>query len=63
MIKRAAMQTKGAVGPSQLDATQYRSILVGNSFKKEGKALREKLVTFAKHIATTIIDPTSLETL
>ncbi len=60
MIKRAAMQTKGAAGPSQLDATQCRNILVGNLLKKEGKALREQLATSAKHIATKITDPTSL---
>ena len=54
MIQQAAMQTRGAGGPSQLDAAQYRHILAGKSYKKEGKEMREQVALMAKTLATTI---------
>ena len=60
-IKKAARMTKGAAGPSQLDAEQFRRILCTNSFKTEGKLLREQIACLARSIASTIIDPELLE--
>ena len=60
-IFKAANQTKGSGGPSQLDAKQWRRILCSNKFKGEGKELREELAIFARKIATEIIDLSSLE--
>ena len=63
MIQKAARQTKGAGGPSQLDADQYHHILLSSKYKKEGKDLREEISKFAKKIASTIVDPKSIEAL
>ena len=57
MIKNAARLTKGATGPSNLDGEQFKTILVSNKFKKEGKEMREQLAVLAKKLATKIIDP------
>ena len=63
IIKTAARQTKGATGPSKLDAEQYKNILVSNKYKHEGKELREQIALFAKKLATTIVDPFAIEAL
>ena len=55
------MQTRGAGGPSQVDAAQYRHILAGKTYKKEGKEMRKQVALMAKTLATTITDPSSLE--
>ena len=60
-IKKAAKLTRGAGGPSQFDADQFRRILCSNSFKSEGRLLREQIAKFAKIIASSVIDPTCLE--
>ena len=60
-ILRAAKQVNGSGGPSQMDAKQWRRVLVSKHFKKEGKDPREELATFAKKIATEIVDPKTLE--
>ena len=57
MIQKAARQTKGAGGPSQLDADQYHHILLSSKYKKEGKDLREEIYKLAKKLASTIVDP------
>ena len=60
-ISKAARLTKGAAGPSQLDADLYRHILTSTKYKKENKALREQIAILAREIASEIIDPNSLE--
>ena len=60
-ILKAAKQTHGSGGPSLLDAKQWKRILCSNQFKAEGKDLREQLATFARKIATKIVDPSTLE--
>ena len=60
-IEKAARQTKGSGGPSQMDAKQWKRILCSAHFKTEGKELREELATFARKIATEIVDPNTLE--
>ena len=61
MILKAAQSTKGACGPSSLDADQYRHILASRKYKQEGKDLREQMALLAKKLATSIIDPATLE--
>ena len=63
MIYKAVSQTKGAGGPSQLDAEQYRHILTSNKYKKENKELRTQISILARSIATEVLDPNSLQSL
>jgi hypothetical protein len=60
-ILKAATHTHGSGGPSLLDAKQWKRILCSNQFKSEGKDLREQLAIFARKIATTMIDLSTLE--
>ena len=60
-IQKAAMKTKGAGGPSQFDADQFRRILCSKHFKAEGKELREEIALFACKIGTEVVDPETLE--
>ena len=57
MIQKAARQTKGAGGPSQLDADQYHNMLLSSKYKKEEKKLREEICKLPKKIASTIEEP------
>ena len=61
MILKAAKDTKGAGGPSGLDADQYRRIICSKNFNREGKMLREELAEFAKNIATKHYNPSLIE--
>ena len=61
MVKNATRLTKGAAGPSQLDADQYRHILLSTKYKKESKDLRDQIAILAKQIATNILDPKTIE--
>ena len=58
---KAAQLTKGAGGPSQLDADQYRHILISSKYKAEGKRLREQIAQLARKLASEIVDPKTLE--
>ena len=60
-IMKAAQQTKGSGGPSLMDGKQWKRILCSSHFRCEGKELREQLATFARKLATEIIDPETLE--
>ena len=60
-IAKAAQLTKGAAGPSHVDAKQYRHILLSNKFRTESKQLREQIAILAKKLSTTILDPSMLE--
>ena len=44
--------TKGAAGPSKLDAEQFKIMLVSNKFRKEGQDLRENIAIMVKKLAT-----------
>ena len=61
VIKNATRQTRGAAGPSKLDSDQYKLMLVSTKFKKEGKELREQIALLARKLASSIIDPTTIE--
>ena len=63
LIKNAVLQTKGAGGPSHLDADQYRHMLLSHNYKKEAKDLRDQIAILARKLAKQIIDPTSIESL
>ena len=60
-IRKAASLTKGAAGPSKLDAEQFKIMLVSNKFRKEGQDLRENIAIMAKKLATQIVDLATLE--
>ena len=60
-VAEAAQLTKGAAGPSSLDANQFKRILCSKQFNKEGKDLRDQISIFAKNIATKVTDPNCLE--
>ena len=49
IIRIAAKQTRGAAGPSKMDADQFRNILVNKKFKHEGKELREQIATLTRY--------------
>ena len=51
-IAKAAMNTKGAAGPSGLDALAWRHILVSKNYGCAGKDLRDAVATMARHLAT-----------
>ena len=61
LILKAAKDTKGAGGPSGLDADQYRRIICSKNFNREGKMLREELAELAKNIATKHYNPSLIE--
>ena len=61
MVFKSASMTKGAGGPSQLDAEQCRRLLTSNKYKKENKKLRVQLATLARLLATEYLDPNTLE--
>jgi hypothetical protein len=60
-ILKAASHTKGAGGPSLMDAKQWRRIICSGHFKSESKDLRVQLALFARKIATEVIDPATLD--
>ena len=62
MIYKAAMATRGAAGPSKLDAEQYQRILCSKNFKTEGLVLRSEIAKLAEKLATENLDPAILET-
>ena len=61
MIATATRLTNDSGGPPQLDAEQFRLIILSKKFKKESKDLREQVVLLAKNLATTLVDPKSIE--
>jgi hypothetical protein len=57
-ILKAAMQTKGSCGYSNVDSDQFRRILCSKHFNAEGK---DQIALFAQKIATECLDPSTLE--
>ena len=60
-VQKAVNKMKGSGGPSLLDAKQWRKILCSKHYKHEGKSLREEIASFARKIATEVLDPFTLE--
>ena len=61
MVFKSASMTKGAGGPSRLDAEQYRRLLTSNKYEKENKELQVQLATLARLLTTEYLDPNTLE--
>ena len=58
MIRFAALQTRGAAGPSGVDALGWRRLCT--SFKFASHDLCQSLASVAKHLYTDLVDPTSI---
>ena len=56
LIKKVALKTKGAAGPSNLDADAWRRILVSKYFVKESSDLAKAIAEFAKSLCQTNLD-------
>ena len=50
------MYTKGAAGPSGLDALGWRHILVSKNYSYTGKELRESIASMARNLATRTLE-------
>ena len=61
MIREAALRTKGAGGPSNVDANGFHIILASKSFKKSGSNLCDALATLTRRLCTEYIDPATIE--
>ena len=63
MTAKATSLTKGAGGPSHLDADQFRHMLLSKKFKTEAKELRQQIAVLARTLASTSVDPKSVKPL
>ena len=61
MVRQAALRTKGAGGPSGVDANGFRGILACKSFKQSSLRLCEGIATMIRTLCTQYIDPTTKE--
>jgi hypothetical protein len=50
------MYTRGAAGPSGLDALGWRHILVSKNYGSTGKELRESIASMARNLATRKVE-------
>ena len=60
-IFNAASRTKGAAGPSGMDAELYRKTLCSKSFGNKPKSLREEIALFTRNLATQTYHPQLME--
>ena len=63
MVRQAALRTKGAGGPSGIDANGFRRIMASKSFKQSSSRLCETIATMTKILCTQYIDPSTIEPL
>ena len=63
MVRQAALRTKGAVGPSGIDANGFRRIMASKSFKQSSSRLCEAIATMTKILCTQYIDSSTIEPL
>ena len=61
MIREAALRTKGAGGPSNVDANGFQRILASKSFKTSASNLCDALATLTRRLCTEYIDPATIE--
>ena len=61
MVWKSSSLTKGADGPSQLDAMQYHHLLSSRKHKIENKEIRTEIAILARKLATETLDPLTLE--
>ena len=62
LIFKAAMQTRGSGGPSQVDAEIWRQILCSKSFQPASGNLCEQIAIFARKMNRFFVDPHCLMT-
>ena len=63
MVRQAALRTKGAGGPSGIDANGFRRIMASKSFKQSSSRLCEAIATMTKILCTQYIDSSIIEPL
>ena len=63
MVREAALRTKGAGGPSGIDANGFPRIMASKSFKQSSLRLCETIATMTKILCTQYIDPSTIEPL
>ena len=63
MVRQAALATKGARGPSEVDANGFRRMLACKSFKHSSIRLCDAIATMTRILCTQYIDPTSIDAL
>ncbi|XP_032218340.2 uncharacterized protein LOC116601539 [Nematostella vectensis] len=61
MIREAALRTKGAGGPSNVDVHGFQRILASKSFKKSSSDLCDALTLLTRHLSTEYTDPMTIE--
>ena len=61
-ISKAAIRTRGAAGPSGLDADGWRRILVSKNYGNVGKDLRNTIAKLTKSLCTNEITEESRKT-
>lgn len=63
MVRQAALRTKGARGPSGVDANGFRRIFASKSFKQSSTRLCEAIAIMTRTLCTQYIDPMTIDTL
>ena len=61
LIMKTALQSKGAAGPSALDAEQMRRMLCSKNFSAAGKSSREEIAILTRNLLTKSYEPSLLE--
>ena len=60
-VYKMALNTKGAAGPSGVDAELYHRILYSKNLGKTSKELREKIALMTRNLLTSHFYPSILE--
>ena len=63
MIREAALRTKGAGGPSGVDANGFKRLLACKSFKKSSANLCDAVAAMTRRLCTEYVDPLTIEPL
>lgn len=63
MIREAALRTKGAGGPSGVDANRFKRLLACKSFKKSSANLCDAMAAMTRRLCTEYVDPLAIEPL
>ena len=63
MIREAALRTKGAGGPSGVDANGFKRLLACKSFKKSSANLCDAVAAMARRLCTEYVKPLTIELL
>ena len=63
MIREAALRTKGARGPSGVDANGFKRLLACKYFKKSSANLSDAMAATTRRLCTEYVDPLTIEQL